>query len=69
MTGDPVAWPPCGCHFGPRCPAHDGGPGVFDVLQVTGRRPTDPQPSTVVLSDADLERIARRVAELLRGEP
>jgi hypothetical protein len=31
--------------------------------------PTDPQPSTVALSDADVDRIARRVAELLRGAP
>jgi len=50
-------------------PCTPPGPGVFDVMQVTGWRPTDPRPSTVALSDADVERIARRVAELLRGAP
>lgn len=66
---------PCDCTLPAACshrvhrPPIAPGPGVFDAMAVTGWRPTDPQPSTVALSDADVERIARRVAELLRGAP
>lgn len=51
---------PCGCPQGTSvtCPMHPPGPGVFDVMQVTGWRPTDPQPSTVELSDATVERLS-----------
>ena len=44
------------------------GPGVFDVMQVTGWRPPNPSAPPRLHPD-DLEAIARRVAELLRGAP
>ena len=48
------------------CPVHHGG--AFGAYRgfITGNPPGEPQPE-VGLSDADVERIARRVVELMKA--
>lgn len=62
---------PCGCHIGPwwgvtpppRCPAHENGGKINPPIE----RYTMPWPFRVSpLADADVERIAKRVVEMLR---
>lgn len=84
MSGDPFSYQPCTCAScrptftpinGMETRPHPSigltvdapiapGPGVFDVAEVTRWRPEPPR-----LHPADVEAIARRVAELLRGAP
>lgn len=77
IIGDPVlpGYAPCGCYVGawwsitppPRCPVHAESATPFAPMMPTTTTttlrltPTAPQ-----LSDSDVDRIARRVVELLR---